>query len=344
MASFPTMPNPDEPLMVPSKMPKAAQMCSWPVESVFYKSHLFMYEDIRAMMAEDYPFMRDTILISTVKFISAKDRAAVTCVAPSLANTLAVWDYVNKHDDVITGAIFKAPREVGKPPKESKLSKEAIKDATKTKCSGVIPVGARSDHPGQAVKQAPQQIVVWGYNFSDNCVTGLGTEFSVLLNAMSQAQARIPILVITKGAYGRFVGETVAPKWTDASSMAMWGLIRTARQEIPNIAMLGVDIPYGTPSSEIGKMLLPSDAEQLYYHGVKFLPQIEQIPSLLKKAQGTPGNGQAKSGEKPMFARKMFNWGRPESKLDNVWFRQKFIAVGPAHVDVATKPGVATAA
>jgi hypothetical protein len=161
---------------------------------------------------------------------------------------------------------------------------------------------------------------------------------------MSQAGARIPILVITRGAFGRFVGETMAPKWTDASSMAMWGLLRTARQEIPNIPMLSVDIPYGTPLAHISKCLLPSDTEQLYYHGVKFMPQIEAIPSLLKKAQSNAAAGKAKTATKPMFARKMFNWGRPESKLDNIWFRQKFVAVGPAWTDVPTKKGVAAAA
>jgi hypothetical protein len=336
-------PSTNEPLMAPSKMPKFAHTFAWPDESVFFKSHLTQYEDVRAMLAEDYPFMRDTILIATQKYIGGKDKAALSCTSSSLGNTLAVWDYINKHDDVITGAIFKAPKPVTKA-KESKLSKEAIKDATKTKCSASIPAGARSDHSGASVPKAPQQIVVWGMNLSDNCVTGLGTEFSVLLNAMSQAGARIPILMITKGAYGRFVGETVPAKWTDACSITMFGLMRTARQEIPNIPMLAVDVPYGCPTSEISKMLLISDAEQLYYHGVKFCAQIEQIPSLLKKAQNTPGNGKARSGEKPMFTRKMFNWGRPESKLDNVWFRQKWVAVGPANVEVASKKGVAAAA
>jgi hypothetical protein len=338
------MASTEEPFMVPSKMPKHTYTRTWPSESVFFKSHLFMYEDIRAMLADDYPFMRDTILISTNKYISAKDKMAVSCASPSLGNTLAVWDYVNKHDDVITGAIFKEPAKV-KPAKESKLSKEAIKDATKSKWSHVLPYAGRADVPGATVPKAPQQIVVWANTLSDGCVTSWGTEFCVLLNAMSQAGARIPILTLTKGAYGRFVGETVAPKWNDATSMAMWGLIRSARQEIPNIAMLCMDVPYGVPAAAISKCLHPSDIEQLYYHGVKFVPQIEQIPSLLKKAQLSPGTGKVKTDTaKPQFQRKMFNWGRPESKLDNVWFRQKFIAVGPAHVDVATKPGVATAA
>merc|ERR1712054_222527 len=120
---------------------------------------------------------------------------------------------------------------------------------------------------------APQQIVVWAETLRDGCVTSWGTEFCVLLNAMSQAGARIPILTITRGAYGRFVGETAAPNWNNASSMAMWGLVRTARQEIPNIPMLVMDVPYGTPTAQIGRCLLPSDAEQIYYHGVKFVPQ-----------------------------------------------------------------------
>merc|ERR1712193_242161 len=126
------------------------------------------------------------------------------------------------------------------------------------------------------VPKAPQQIIVWANTLSDGCVTTWGTDFCVLLNAMSQAGARIPILTITKGAYGRFMGETVAPKWSDAQSLALWGVFRTARQEIPNIPMLGLDIPYGVPTAEISKMLLPSDQEQAYYHGVKFCPQVEQ--------------------------------------------------------------------
>jgi hypothetical protein len=318
-------------LVVPTKMPKHSHTYAWPSEAVFFRSHLFMYEDIKAMLAEDYPFMRDTILIATMKYISKKEMNAINCISSSFANTLSVWDYVNKHDDVITGAIFKAPPKVERAA-ESKLSKEAIQDAIRTKHNAIIPAAGRADHPGAAVPKAPQQIVCWAYGMTDGTVTGWGTDFCVLLNAMSQAGARIPILLITKGAYGRFVGESVASCWNNYSSMAMWGLIRSARQEIPNIPMLLLDFPYGTPTAQWGRTLLPSDAEQIYYHGVKFVPQIEQVPSLVRKAQEAPGGGKARTNAsgsaKPMFARKMFNWGRPESKLDNVWFRQKFMAVG----------------
>jgi len=331
-----------EPLMVPTKMPKHTHTLAWPSDSVFFRSHLFMYEDIRAMISDDYPFMRDTMLISTMKYIGKNDIAAVNCTSSSLGNTLAVWDYVTKHDDVITGAIFKEPAKVEKA-QESKLSKDAIKDATKSKHSAMIPAAGRADHPGATVPKAPQQIVCWAYALSDGTVTSWGTDFCVLLNAMSQAGARIPILVLTKGAYGRFVGDTVAASWNGYSSMAMWGLIRSARQEIPNIPMLMLDFPYGTPTAQWGRTLLPSDAEQIYYHGVKFVPQVEQVPSLVKKAQNTPGAGKAATAGKPMFARKMFNWGRPESKLDNVWFRQKFVALGPAWTEMPAKRAVAVA-
>merc|ERR1719183_1868106 len=276
-----------------------------------------------------------------MKYIGKKEMMAINCTSSSMGNTLAVWDYVNKHDDVITGAIFKEPAKVERA-HDSKLSKEAIKDATKTKHSASIPAAGRADHPGATVPKAPQQIVTWAYALSDGTVTSWGTDFCVLLNAMSQAGARIPILVLTKGAYGRFVGDTVASNWNGYSSMAMWGLIRSARQEIPNIPLLMLDYPYGTPTAQLGRTLLPSDAEQIYYHGVKFVPQIEQVPSLVKKAQNAPGAGKAVTNatggnNKPMFARKMFNWGRPESKLDNVWFRQKFVAVGAAWTEMPGK-------
>lgn len=331
--------------MVPTKMPKHSYTRKWPRESVFHKSHLFMYEDIKAMLAQDYPFMRDTMLISTMQYVGKNEISALNCTSSQMSNTLAVWEYVNNHDDVITGAIFREPAKV-KVAKESKLSKDAIKDATKTKSSGTVPAAGRADHPGATVPKAPQQIVVWGHAMTDGTVTSWGTDFSVLLNAMSQAGARIPILVITKGAYGRFVGDTVAPSWNAASSMAMWGLLRCARQEIPNIPMLLLDIPYGTPTARVGRCLMPSDAEQIYYHNVKFIPQIEQVPSLVKKAQNTPGAGKVAtaSAGKPMFTRKMFNWGRPESKLDNVWFRQKFVAVGLSDMDMPAKRGIAAAA
>merc|ERR550537_100416 len=110
--------------------------------------------------------------------------------------------------------------------------------------------------------------------------------------------------------------------------------------------MLLLDIPYGQPTAQWGRTMLPSDGEQIYYHGVKFVPQIEQVPSLVKKAQNTPGGGKAVTAvtAKPMFARKMFNWGRPESKLDHVWFRQKFVAVGLSDADMPAKRGIAAAA
>lgn len=325
-------------LMVPTKMPKYMRTLTWPSESVFFRSQLFMYEDVRAMLSDDFSFMRDTMLISSLKYIGKNDVKAINCTSSTLGNTLAVWSYVSKHDDVITGAIFKEPAKV-EMAQESKLSKEAIQDATKSKNSATIPAAGRADHPGATVPKAPQQIVTWGYALSDGTVTSWGTDFCVLLNAMSQAGARIPILILTKGAYGRFVGDTLACNWNGYSSMAMWGLIRSARQEIPNIPMLLLDLPYGTPTAQWGRCLLPSDAEQIYYHGVKFVPQIEQVPSLVKKAQNTPGGGKAVTGGagKPMFARKMFNWGRPESKLDNVWFRQKFVAVGPSWTEMPAR-------
>lgn len=316
-------------LLVPTRMPKHCQNGVWPTEAALFRSNLVQYDDIRAMLAEDVPFMRDTVMIATVKYISKNDCSAVTCTSSSISNTLAVWDYVSKHDDVITGAIFKEPAKVV-PARESKLSQEAIKDATKSNHFATIPAAGRADHPGATVPKAPQQIVVWAAALSDGSVTNWGTDFCVLLNAMSQAGARIPVLVITKGAYGRFVGDIVCSNWNGYSGMAMWGLLRSARQEIPNIPMILVDVPYGLPYAKLGQCLLPSDSEQLYYHDAKFMPQIAQIESLVKKAQNTPGGGQAKGGTKPMFARKMFNWGRPESKLDNVWFRQKFICVGPS--------------
>lgn len=225
------------------------------------------------------------------------------------------------------------------------MATDAIADATANKHNAMIPAAGRADHPGATVPKAPQQIITWGYPMTDGTVTGWGTDFSVLLNAMSQAGARIPVLVLTKGAYGRFTGETVASNWNGYSGMSMWGLIRSARQEIPNIPMLLLDFPYGQPTAQWGRTLLPSDAEQIYYHGVKFVPQIEQVASLVKKAQNTPGAGKAATaGGKPMFNRKMFNWGRPESKLDNVWFRQKFVAVGASMMEMPQKRGSAVAA
>merc|ERR1719183_2341444 len=134
-----------------------------------------------------------------MKYIGKKEMMAINCTSSSFGNTLAVWDYVNKHDDVITGAIFREPAKVERA-QDSKLSREAVADATKTKHSALIPAAGRADHPGAAVPKAPQQIVCWAHALSDGTVTSWGTDFCVLLNAMSQAGARIPILVLTKGA------------------------------------------------------------------------------------------------------------------------------------------------
>jgi len=128
-------------LLVPTRMPKHLQTGLWPTEAALFRSNLVQYDDIRAMLAEDVPFMRDTVMIATVKYISKNDMRAVTCTSSSISNTLAVWDYVSKHDDVITGAIFKEPAKVVPAERANSLRKRSRMPLSRT----ILPPSRRLD-------------------------------------------------------------------------------------------------------------------------------------------------------------------------------------------------------
>merc|ERR1712136_718734 len=178
-----------------------------------------------------------------------------------------------------------------------------------------IPTGniIHNDMMKSALPTPPVQAVIFGAALSDGSPSQWSVEFM------------------------RYLCELTAASLTDASSLALWGLIRTTRQEIPRIPVVLCDFPFGTPSAEIGKYLAPTGLETLYYHKTKFHPQIVQIDSLFRRdAKKDTHNSGAVKEKGPRFQRKAFKFGMPAHKLDYCWYRQNWVAGLPATLDQYT--------
>mmetsp|Transcript_11478 Transcript_11478/g.26012 ORF Transcript_11478/g.26012 Transcript_11478/m.26012 type:complete len:247 (-) Transcript_11478:97-837(-) len=233
--------------------------------------------------------------------------------------------------EFIPGANFSNPKPIILA-SESMLSKDALSAAT-TEHKKKNPTNLDNDLVKFPLPKPPQQMVLWGANLgTDGCPTQWSAEFAKYLCDMSSAQAIVPILIATKGVYGRQTGGMAPAALTDASGIALWGMVRSARQELPKIPMLLMDYPYGSTSAEISRCLQPADGEAIYYHDVKFLPKMEAVDSLLRRDVRRDGGGKPTG---PKFTRKAFRWGGPTHKLDNCWYRQSWAIAGAGRVGLS---------
>merc|ERR1719189_528021 len=108
----------------------------------------------------------------------------------------------------------------------------------------------------------------------------------------------------------------------DISAATVWGLVRTARQEVPSVIMQLLDFSHDMTTAEIPRCIRPALPESSYYHQARWEPQIAAVPSLLRRELRrdnlTAGGGEgAKDTEKTAkFSRKSFNWVGPNHKID----------------------------
>lgn len=218
---------------------------------------------------------------------------------------------------------------------ESSVPKEMLDFAVAGRKYWGVPTQVQSDPTIDAIDRAPTHSIIWAMNLSDNSATQVCVEFGDLVGVMAKGDvAKIPIVVLTCGVYGRLVGEHTNASITNVSAATIWGMARTVRQEIPQVIIQLLDFSEAMTSAQIPRCLRPPVGESAYYLGARWEPQMVAVSSLfrrdLKRDNLTGGGGGGQDTKKAArFMRKSFNWTGPSHKLDFCWYRQEWRAVGP---------------
>lgn len=67
-------------------------------------------------------------------------------------------------------------------------------------------------------------------------------ELMDLIGAMAKGDIpKIPVIVQTRGVFGRLCGDMTYGSMTSVAAVTLWGLIRTARLEMPKVPILTLD-------------------------------------------------------------------------------------------------------
>mmetsp|Transcript_1139 Transcript_1139/g.3521 ORF Transcript_1139/g.3521 Transcript_1139/m.3521 type:complete len:859 (-) Transcript_1139:50-2626(-) len=231
---------------------------------------------------------------------------------------------------------------------ESVVPKELLEPAVASRKYWGIPKMVQQDPTVDAIERAPSHSIIFGQNLSDNVPTQVCVEFGDLVATMAKGDvAKIPIVVTTCGVNGRMTGEHVPTHMTGVSAVTVWGMVRTVKQEIPQVQCVLLDFSAAQTMAQIPRNLRmpPMVAESAYYHGARWEPQLAQVPSLfrreLKRDNLTGGGGGSNMGDPKKaakFMRRSFNWTGPSHKLDFAWYRQEWRAVGAAMGDIGPMP------
>eukprot|EP00408_Alexandrium_pacificum_P005698 CAMPEP_0171238200 /NCGR_PEP_ID=MMETSP0790-20130122/43352_1 /TAXON_ID=2925 /ORGANISM="Alexandrium catenella, Strain OF101" /LENGTH=854 /DNA_ID=CAMNT_0011704561 /DNA_START=43 /DNA_END=2607 /DNA_ORIENTATION=- len=231
---------------------------------------------------------------------------------------------------------------------ESRVPKDVLEPAVAARKYWGIPKMVQNDPTVDAIERAPSHAIIFGQNLQDNIATQICVEFGDLVATMAKGDvAKIPIVVMTQGVNGRMTGEHIPHHITGVSSVTIWGMVRTVRQEIPQVHCLLLDFSGAQTTAQIPRNLRmpPMVAESAYYHGARWEPQLAQVPSLfrreLKRDNLTGGGGGSNMGDPKKaakFMRRSFNWTGPTHKLDYAWYRQEWRAVGAAMGDAGPMP------
>jgi len=209
------------------------------------------------------------------------------------------------------------------------MADDEIQEASERSKAWGVPKHVEPDAITAAAGTLPKQMVLWGKCLGDFSGNEVCADFSEFITVMAKRDVKIPIIVLTSSVYARSTGQMAPGSLPAVSGITMWGLIRTTRQEIPAVVTALVDINGTKSYQQYPRMLKATSMESAYYHGGKFEPQIEQVPSLIRAGlKRDHGSGSGKG--KPQFMRKSFNWMGPNHKLDFCWYRQSWKLTGPA--------------
>lgn len=205
---------------------------------------------------------------------------------------------------------------------------EDLEDAQETHMAWGVPAHVE---PGmESSASAPKQVIMYGKCLSDFAVTEVCVDLCALIVEMTKREVKIPIIIVTRGCFARNCGDLAPGSLNNMAGTSMYALLRYIRAEIPSVPTSLVDISNARTVAQIPKCLAPTQLEAAYYHGAKFEPKIEAVPSLLRSMSSEYGGSGTGAKRQVNFQRKSFNWVGPNSKLDFVWFRQEWRISGAA--------------
>lgn len=232
------------------------------------------------------------------------------------------------------------------PLKYSRVPKYNLDVAVASRKYWGIPRQAEQDLQADDARP-PSHAVIWSYSLSDNSPTQTCVEFGHLVSAMAKGDvSKIPIIVQTCGVQWRMVGDMGPSNMTNVAAVTLWGFIRTVRQELPQLQITLLDFSASFTAAEIPRMIkpnVPEIPESAFYHGLRYEPQLTQVPSIFTRGNrpdtAVAGGGKDESHEKKTkFMRKSFQWVGSYHKLDTCSYREEWKAVGPGRADIGAMP------
>jgi len=115
----------------------------------------------------------------------------------------------------------------------------------------------------------------------------LSSEFRGLSEVVDEGY---PIIIVTRGAYGRMLDPKDGPARNSARER-VWELVRAVRQEMPRMNITCVDAPAHATTAEIARCSEPplnQYRELAYYDGVWYAPEATPADEYLKWASSNP--------------------------------------------------------
>eukprot|EP00930_Biecheleria_cincta_P036678 TRINITY_DN2513_c0_g1_i3.p1 TRINITY_DN2513_c0_g1~~TRINITY_DN2513_c0_g1_i3.p1 ORF type:complete len:783 (-),score=193.59 TRINITY_DN2513_c0_g1_i3:266-2578(-) len=200
----------------------------------------------------------------------------------------------------------------------------------------------------------PCHTIIWAHPMSDHSTTQMCLDFMHLVGAMAKNEvSKIPIIVQTRGVQERWCGGMTQGNMTSVMAVALWGLIKTCRTEIPQVPIMVLDFAHGLTTAQIPRQLKPplGVPETVYFNKSRWEPQLVAVKSLLRadlKRDSMQGGGagggstmddsKKQGGQK--FSRKPFSWVGPSIKMDYCWYTQEWKAVGAAEGEIIAQDPV----
>lgn len=285
-------------------------------------------------------------ILSSCYRVSGEVSEAVTAMTQALSLFTAAGDQTSadRANALLTGLPGSAftPVPTKSQATETKISKFELDEVTYSRQAPNFPRFTSTDKAKSAVINMPHNAFIWAKDMSDTAPTCNNSDYLLFCTAMSKSAVNLPILVMSRGAVSRNVGQFVPTTIEQANCWGLYGLIRTSKQELPQIPQILCDIDPQYNAAEIGKCLRPAEPEAYYYnisgYNAKFSQKLEQVNSYYRRDRSgnfdQPYGGkmyqekQSASKFKPQrFSRKAFKWGVAGTRLDNAWYRAVAVLV-----------------
>merc|ERR1711972_67112 len=113
-------------------------------------------------------------------------------------------------------------------------------------------------NPMQAATDVMKQsrhCVVWNNAIKDGAYMYYVLEMIRFLVDLQKHAIESPVIICSMGAFGGQVGQPVPGQQKDINSISVWGMVRTARLEMPRLDIRAVDLPTDADGREIARVI-----------------------------------------------------------------------------------------